>query len=86
LQIERELILSTDKSASKIPIMYDTRSPPGPRRSAAIPLLQRSSVAVAPDHPPKQIEAWVSFLFIQIFTLRFNFIPDTNANPIDTEN
>lgn len=54
-QIERELVLSSgDKGSTKIPLMND-------RTSGLQHLLPRStSGAVAPDHPPKQLQAWVS--------------------------
>lgn len=58
LQIERELVLSSDKASSKIPLMREARTPSGPRRSAGIPLLRQTG-AIAPDHPPKQLHAWV---------------------------
>lgn len=60
LQIERELILSSDKASSKIPLMHEVRNTPsGPRRTAAA-LLPRQTGSIAPDHPPKQLQAWVS--------------------------
>jgi hypothetical protein len=74
LQIERELILSTDKSGSKVPIkQYPRQIPTTPvafNRSsisngngAAAGVIQqflpKSSTAVAPDHPTP-IHAWVS--------------------------
>lgn len=63
LQIERELILSSDKASSKIPLMHEVRNTPsGPRRTAAA-LLPRQTGAIAPDHPPKQLQAWVSSIF-----------------------
>ncbi|XP_058835986.1 uncharacterized protein LOC131692760 isoform X2 [Topomyia yanbarensis] len=50
--IERELVLSSNKNASKIPLMQDNRN-------SNIPLLNRSSVsAVGPDLPTKQTQAW----------------------------
>ncbi|XP_065086945.1 putative uncharacterized protein DDB_G0286901 isoform X2 [Ochlerotatus camptorhynchus] len=50
--IERELVLSSNKNASKIPLMQDNRN-------TSIPLLNRSSVsAVGPDLPTKQTQAW----------------------------
>ncbi|XP_037916745.1 repressor of filamentous growth 1-like isoform X2 [Hermetia illucens] len=51
--IERELVLSSgDKGSTKIPLMND-------RTSGLQHLLPRStSGAVAPDHPPKQLQAW----------------------------
>lgn len=64
LQIERELILSSDKASSKIPLMHEVRNTPsGPRRTAAA-LLPRQTGAIAPDHPPKQLQAWVRLLFL----------------------
>lgn len=61
LQIERELILSSDKASSKIPLMHESRTPSGVRRTVGIPLLSRQPASIAPDHPPKQAHAWVSF-------------------------
>ncbi|XP_053683207.1 probable serine/threonine-protein kinase DDB_G0282963 [Sabethes cyaneus] len=52
--IERELVLSSNKNASKIPLMQDNRN-------TNIPLLNRSgasSSAVGPDLPTKQTQAW----------------------------
>ncbi|XP_021711309.1 GATA zinc finger domain-containing protein 14 isoform X1 [Aedes aegypti] len=50
--IERELVLSSNKNASKIPLMHDNRN-------TSIPLLNRSTVsAVGPDLPTKQTQAW----------------------------
>ncbi|XP_055535661.1 putative uncharacterized protein DDB_G0277255 isoform X2 [Wyeomyia smithii] len=52
--IERELVLSSNKNASKIPLMQDNRN-------TNIPLLTRSgtsSAAVGPDLPTKQTQAW----------------------------
>ncbi|XP_055630631.1 uncharacterized protein LOC129771229 isoform X2 [Toxorhynchites rutilus septentrionalis] len=51
--IERELVLSSNKNASKIPLMQDNRN-------TSIPLLNRSSgtAAVGPDLPTKQTQAW----------------------------
>lgn len=76
LQIERELILSTDKSGSKVPIKQYPRQIPttpvafnrssisngnGAASGVIQQFLPKSSTAVAPDHPtPKH--AWVSFL------------------------
>lgn len=65
-QIERELILSSDKASSKIPLMHETRTPSGVRRTVGLPLLPRQMGSIAPDHPPKQLHAWVSF-FLSIF-------------------
>jgi hypothetical protein len=75
LQIERELILSTDKSGSKVPIKQYPRQIPttpvafnrssisngnGAASGVIQQFLPKSSTAVAPDHPtPKH--AWVSF-------------------------
>lgn len=59
-QIERELILSSDKASSKIPLMHESRTPSGVRRAVGIPLLSRQPGSIAPDHPPKQAHAWVS--------------------------
>lgn len=59
-QIERELILSSDKASSKIPLMHESRTPSGIRRTGGIPLLSRQPASIAPDHPPKQAHAWVS--------------------------
>lgn len=74
-QIERELILSTDKSGSKVPIkQYPRQIPTTPvafNRSSASngngtapgviqQFLPKSSTAVAPDHPTLK-HAWVSF-------------------------
>lgn len=61
LQIERELVLSAEKGSTKIPLMHEPRTVAGqPRRTVAgLPLLPRSSGSIAPDHPPKQIQAWV---------------------------
>jgi hypothetical protein len=74
-QIERELILSTDKSGSKVPIKQYPRQIPttpvafnrssisngnGAASGVIQQFLPKSSTAVAPDHPtPKH--AWVSF-------------------------
>lgn len=60
MQIERELILSSDKASSKIPLMHESRTPSGVRRTVGIPLLSRQPASIAPDHPPKQLHAWVS--------------------------
>ncbi|XP_052873166.1 uncharacterized protein LOC128278475 [Anopheles cruzii] len=51
--IERELILSSNKNSSKIPLMQDNRN-------TSIPaLLNRSSTsAIGPDLPVKQTQAW----------------------------
>uniref|UniRef100_A0A182P6K3 SAM domain-containing protein n=1 Tax=Anopheles epiroticus TaxID=199890 RepID=A0A182P6K3_9DIPT len=51
--IERELILSSNKNSSKIPLMQDNRN-------TSIPaLLNRSSTsAIGPDIPVKQTQAW----------------------------
>ncbi|XP_058462127.1 GATA zinc finger domain-containing protein 14-like isoform X2 [Malaya genurostris] len=50
--IERELVLSSNKNASKIPLMHDNRK-------TSIPLLNRSSgSAVGPELPTKQTQAW----------------------------
>lgn len=53
--------------------MHEPRTPAGLRRPGSlvagaggggiiggIPLLPRSSGSIAPDHPPKQMQAWVS--------------------------
>lgn len=60
LQIERELILSSDKASSKIPLMHESRTPAGVRRT----ILSRQSGSIAPDHPPKQSHAWVSLIYL----------------------
>lgn len=76
LQIERELILSTDKGGSKVPIkqQYTRQIPTTPvafNRSSIVngngsaagviqQFLPKSSTAVAPDHPTTK-HAWVSF-------------------------
>lgn len=60
-QIERELILCSDKASSKIPLMHEARTPSGVRRTGGIPLLSRPLGSIAPDHPPKQTHAWVSW-------------------------
>lgn len=73
LQIERELVLSSDKASSKIPLMHEARTPSGARRSAGIPLLQRQTGAIAPDHPPKQMQAWVRGVF-------YLYVQRTHAN------
>lgn len=67
LQIERELVLSSDKASSKIPLMREARTPSGQRRTVGIPLLPRQTGAIAPDHPPKQMHAWVRITQISIF-------------------
>lgn len=72
-QIERELILTTDKSGTKIPLkQYPRQIPTTPvafNRSSASGngngmiqqfLPKSSSASVAPDHP-KHFQAWVSF-------------------------
>lgn len=74
LQIERELILSTDKSGSKVPIKQYPRQIPttpvafnrssisngnGAASGVIQQFLPKSSTAVAPDHPTP-IHAWVS--------------------------
>lgn len=61
-QIERELVLSNDKGSTKIPLMHESRpSSSGMRRGNGIQhLLPRPHGAIAPDHPPKQMHAWVS--------------------------
>lgn len=61
-QIERELVLSAEKASTKIPLMHEPRTPAGPSRrtAAGIPLLPRSTGAIAPDHPLKMQQAWVS--------------------------
>ncbi|XP_055384615.1 uncharacterized protein LOC129614197 isoform X2 [Condylostylus longicornis] len=49
--IERELILTNEKGSSKIPLMTD--------RSGGLLLnRQMGSAVVAPDHPPKHLQAW----------------------------
>jgi hypothetical protein len=73
-QIERELILSSDKSGSKVPIkQYPRQIPSTPvafnrsvnsnGNSSASGVIQqflpKSSTAVAPDHPTSK-HAWVS--------------------------
>lgn len=41
--------------------MHEVRTPSGPRRTAVLPLLlPRQTGSIAPDHPPKQLQAWVS--------------------------
>uniref|UniRef100_A0A182TJG4 SAM domain-containing protein n=1 Tax=Anopheles melas TaxID=34690 RepID=A0A182TJG4_9DIPT len=51
--IERELILSSNKNSSKIPLMQDNRNTSLPA------LLNRSSTsAIGPDLPVKQTQAW----------------------------
>ncbi|XP_035794091.1 putative uncharacterized protein DDB_G0277255 isoform X1 [Anopheles albimanus] len=51
--IERELILSSNKNSSKIPLMQDNRN-------TSIPALlnRSSSSAIGPDLPVKQTQAW----------------------------
>lgn len=46
--------------------MHEPRTPSGPRRSSGIQLMPRPSGSIAPDLPPKQIQAWVitDILFI----------------------
>lgn len=63
-QIDRELVLSNDKGSTKIPLMHEARpSSSGMRRGNGIQhLLPRPHGAIAPDHPPKQMHAWVSVL------------------------
>lgn len=53
--------------------MHEARTPSGPRRSAGIPLLQRQTGAIAPDHPPKQMQAWVRGVF-------YLYVQRTHAN------
>lgn len=75
LQIERELILSTDKGGSKVPIKQYPRQIPttpvafnrssisngnGSTGGVIQQFLPKSSTAVAPDHPTTK-HAWVSF-------------------------
>lgn len=56
------MILSSDKSAQKIPLMHESRTPSGLRRATGLQILSpRPHGAIAPDHPPKQMQAWVSF-------------------------
>lgn len=52
--------MSNDKGSTKIPLMNDSRHSPGIRRGNGLHLLPRQHGAIAPDHPPKQIHAWVS--------------------------
>lgn len=76
-QIERELILSADKASSKIPLMHESRV----QRSVGLSLLSRQTGAIAPDHPPKQLHAWVCLYgFFQItfyFSIRSNVVAKT---------
>lgn len=59
LQIERELVLSIDKGLTKVPLMHEPRGNPGNRISNGIQLLPKQTGSIAPDHPPKQTQAWV---------------------------
>lgn len=53
--------ISGKGASSKIPLIANQpRTPSGPRRTAGISLLPRTSGAIAPDHPAKQMQAWVS--------------------------
>lgn len=57
------MIISSDKSNSKIPLMHEYGTPSGVRRSSGLQLLPRPTGAIAPDHPPKQMQAWVNQFF-----------------------
>lgn len=62
------MILSADKASSKIPLMHESRA----QRSVGLSLLTRQTGSIAPDHPPKQMHAWVcihSFILYIIFNL-----------------
>lgn len=58
-QIERELVLSIDKGLTKVPLMHEPRGNHGNRITNGIQLLPKQTGAIAPDHPPKQTQAWV---------------------------
>lgn len=84
-QIERELILSSDKASSKIPLMHESRTPSGIRRAGGIPLLSRQPASIAPDHPPKQAHAWVSLNFnpsryIKVFIDTNGWLIESNSH------
>lgn len=83
LQIERELILSSDKASSKIPLMHESRTPSGIRRAGGIPLLSRQPASIAPDHPPKQSHAWVSIRSLHSNRVKVQLIEPFNKR-IDT--
>lgn len=59
-QIERELVLSIDKGLTKVPLMHEPRGNPGNRITNGIQLLPKQTGSIAPDHPPKHTQAWVS--------------------------
>lgn len=42
--------------------MHETRTPSGLRRATGLQLLSRPHGSVAPDHPPKQMQAWVRLI------------------------
>ncbi|KAG4068907.1 hypothetical protein HA402_005055 [Bradysia odoriphaga] len=56
--IERELVLSIDKGLTKVPLMHEPRGNHGTRITNGIQLLPKQTGAIAPDHPPKQTQAW----------------------------
>lgn len=60
------MIISSDKSNSKIPLMHEYGTPSGVRRSSGLQLLPRPTGAIAPDHPPKQMQAWVNKFFFEL--------------------
>lgn len=62
-QIERELVLSIDKGLTKVPLMHEPRGNPGSRLTNGIQLLPKQTGSIAPDHPPKQTQAWVRIRF-----------------------
>lgn len=46
--------------------MQEPRNSTGPRRAAGVLLAQRPPGSIAPDHPPKQNQAWVITIIIPI--------------------
>lgn len=44
--------------------MHEPRGNPGNRISNGIQLLPKQTGSIAPDHPPKQTQAWVRLQFI----------------------
>lgn len=54
-------MLSTDKGLTKVPLMHEPRGNPVNRISNGIQLLPKQTGSIAPDHPPKQTQAWVRF-------------------------
>lgn len=79
--------MSIDKGLTKVPLMHEPRGIPGSRISNGIQLLPKQTGSIAPDHPPKQTQAWVRFHFFlhlcdktEICVILFNLLRKIYCN------